>query len=296
VAWHFKDTRPVMTSPLSKPVLVVDGDRHMRTLIASIVKNSGVAEVAPAASLEDAQREIRINTPSAIITEFLLPDRDGLALIEWLRRAPDSPAPEIPALVLTGLTLPDVVVRARNVGAHAIIAKPVSARTLLTKIDFAVNDPRPFVRSVSYIGPCRRVRIIESADRSRRLSDDDDPLFVDDEHFAALAVHVDAVAGSARRLDPKDRVQIRAVRDTARTVGEQARAAADSPLVDAALSLVGYIDACGLSGRLDREVVDVHIGAMINLTSPERRREHRDNDVIAGLHKVVARRLGAAAA
>jgi CheY-like chemotaxis protein len=286
----------MMPSPLSKPVLVVDGDRHMRTLIASIVKNSGVAEVIPAASLEDAQREIRINAPSAIITEFLLPDRDGLALIEWLRRAPDSTAPETPALVLTGLTMPDVVMRARNVGAHAIIAKPVSAQTLLTKIDYAVNDPRPFVRGVSYVGPCRRVRIVQTADRARRLNDDDDPLFIDDDCFAALAVHVDAVADSARRLNPKDRVQIRAVRNCARTVGDEARAAADAPLVDAVRSLVGYIDACGLSGRLDSEVVDIHIGAMVNLTHPERRREQRDHDVIAGLHKVVARRLGAAAA
>jgi CheY-like chemotaxis protein len=285
-----------MTAPLPKPVLVVDGDRHMRTLIASIVKNSGVAEVAPAASLEDAQREIRINAPSAIITEFRLPDSDGLALIEWLRRAPDSPAPETPALVLTGLTLPDVVMRARNVGAHATIAKPVSAHTLLTKIDIAVNAPRPFVRSVTYIGPCRRVRLVETPDRSRRLMDEDDPIFVDDDHCAALAVHVDAVAAHARRLNPADRHQIRAVRDTARTVGMEAHAASDASLVAAARSLVGYIESCGLSGRLDAEVVDIHVGAMMNLTNSERRREQRDQDVVTGLHKVVVRRLGAAAA
>jgi CheY-like chemotaxis protein len=106
-----------MSSALQKPVLVVDGDRHMRTLIASIVKNSGIAEVAPAASLEDARRELRIATPAAIITEYRLPDSDGLSLIAWLRRAPDSPAPQVPALVLTGHSLADVVMRARNAGA-----------------------------------------------------------------------------------------------------------------------------------------------------------------------------------
>jgi hypothetical protein len=138
------------------------------------------------------------------------------------------------------------------------------------------------------------VRIVDAIDRARRLDDDEDALLIDDDHCAALAIHVDSLASRARRLDPTSRSQLRDVRNGARSVAKEAHASFDTPLAEAARSLVGYIEACGLSGRLDSEVVDIHVGAMMNLTNPARRREQRDQDVIAGLHKVVARRSAAA--
>ncbi|MGD2133183.1 MAG: response regulator, partial [Maricaulaceae bacterium] len=229
-----------------QPVLVVDEDAHMRALIASIMKNAGVADVAPASTVEDALREVHIRPPVAVITEANVGGRNGVALIDWLRRAPESPCPKTPALVLTGLASQSIVIRARDAGAHGVVAKPVAPETLIRKLTRAISSPRRFVRSLRYVGPCRRVRIAEGFFGRRLDDDDDDPRLTTLEHCERLAAPVNALANCASALDPTSRSQIIAVRHGARAVADEARAAQDRPLTEAADSLTGFVDACGL--------------------------------------------------
>ena len=264
----------------------------MRVLVASILKNAGVADARLASTIEDALREIQIHPPAAVITDARVGAHSGLKLIEWLRRSSDSPCQTIPALVLTGLSHRSAIVGARDAGAHGVIAKPVAPHTLIEKMTAAATNPRPFVRSLRYVGPCRRIRADDRFMLGRRLDDEeDDPRLTTRAHCESLAVHVDVLAACATPLDPRSRFQVRSIRNGAHQVGEQALAVRDRPLSDTAGSLTGYVDACGLSGLLDGEVVDIHVATMRNLTCPERRRANRDFDVVSGLHKVVARRL-----
>ena len=280
-----------MAQKLVKPLLIVDESAEMRTLFASIVTSTGLADVITAPSIAAAQQAMQSTEPAALLTDFRLRGEDGLMLVEWLRRAPDSPSVETPAIVLTGRAAPDVISRARDAGAHAVVAKPVSMRTLLAKIQDALTDPRPFVRAMSYVGPCRRLRP-EDLTPARRLVDDmrvshlaDDPV------GATLASRVAALATLVRTLSPTSRSQIRALRENAEAIADGAVAIDDPALATAARSLVRYVDGCGLSGRLDTEIADWHAAALRGLAVPGRRRGGQERAVVAGLERIVARRM-----
>jgi DNA-binding response OmpR family regulator len=48
------------------------------------------------------------------------------------------------------------VVTARDAGVNELLVKPLSARALFTRIQTIIERPRPFIRTRSYFGPCRR--------------------------------------------------------------------------------------------------------------------------------------------
>ena len=60
--------------------------------------------------------------------------------------------------MLTGHTHIDHVRQARDAGINEFIAKPVSVKTMMTRLVAVIEHPRPFVRTKSYFGPCRRRR------------------------------------------------------------------------------------------------------------------------------------------
>ena len=60
--------------------------------------------------------------------------------------------------MLTGYTRVDQVRQARDAGVNEFLAKPVSVRAILSRLISVIEHPRPFVRTKSYFGPCRRRR------------------------------------------------------------------------------------------------------------------------------------------
>jgi DNA-binding response OmpR family regulator len=60
--------------------------------------------------------------------------------------------------MLTGYTRVDHVRQARDAGVNEFLAKPVSVKAILSRLISVIEHPRPFVRTKSYFGPCRRRR------------------------------------------------------------------------------------------------------------------------------------------
>ena len=69
-----------------------------------------------------------------------------------------SPNPFVPIIMLTGHTHVDRVLQARDAGVTEFLAKPISINAILSRLVAIVDHPRPFVRTKSYFGPCRRRR------------------------------------------------------------------------------------------------------------------------------------------
>ena len=61
-------------------------------------------------------------------------------------------------VMLTGHTSLERVHQARDAGVNEFLAKPVSSKTILSRLVSVIEHPRPFVRTRSYFGPCRRRR------------------------------------------------------------------------------------------------------------------------------------------
>lgn len=139
-------------------VLVVDDNNHMRTLVARVIVAFGVKAVYEASSGEAAWATL-LNEPCDVaFVDWVLPGMSGLELTEKIRKAPDSPNPYMPVIILTGHTSLDHVYRARDAGVNEFLAKPVSASSLMSRLLAVIEHPRPFVRSAVYFGPCRRRR------------------------------------------------------------------------------------------------------------------------------------------
>jgi response regulator RpfG family c-di-GMP phosphodiesterase len=76
-----------------------------------------------------------------------------------VRNAPDSPNPFIPIIMVSGYSSKECVNAARDAGVTEFLAKPVSSKAILSRLVAVIESPRPFVRTKTYFGPCRRRRI-----------------------------------------------------------------------------------------------------------------------------------------
>ena len=84
-----------------------------------------------------------------------------------------------PVIMITGHSTLRRVSEARDVGVNEFLSKPVTARGVLERIARVVDNPRPFVRSKSYFGPCRRRRAMDDY-RGPERRGMDEVMMVDD--------------------------------------------------------------------------------------------------------------------
>ena len=82
----------------------------------------------------------------------------GLALIDWIRNATDSPDRMIPVIMLTANSEQNYVVEARDIGVTEFLAKPFNVESLYRRLVSVIVRPRAFVNADDYFGPDRRRR------------------------------------------------------------------------------------------------------------------------------------------
>ncbi len=154
-------------------VLVVDDYVHMRKLIATILQAFGVVHIFEADNGERALAVMRDANPDVLILDWVMEGMSGIDLVRMIRSNPQSPNPFLPVIMLTGHTSLDHVNTARDAGVNEFIAKPVAAKTLMQRLAVVIEQPRPFVRTSVYFGPCRRRRTFVDYRGSERRKDGD---------------------------------------------------------------------------------------------------------------------------
>jgi len=153
-------------------VLVVDDSRHMRQLVRLMLRVFGIAQVHEAAHAEVAVGHLR-EVPTDIVIADLFMQPDGLEFVRQLRDADNSPCPMVPVIMMTCHATRGVVSRARDAGVNEFLAKPISAKSLALRMLAVIARPRPFVRTASYFGPCRRRHAEDQPVLGRRSNDRD---------------------------------------------------------------------------------------------------------------------------
>jgi CheY-like chemotaxis protein len=77
--------------------------------------------------------------PDLIVTDFTMPEMDG---IELTRRIKEDPAfAGIPIVMITGNSERDVVLTSLKSGVVDFILKPISRSTLISKLDRLLHSP-----------------------------------------------------------------------------------------------------------------------------------------------------------
>ena len=120
-------------------VLVVDGQRGMRSILRQLLAQIGIEDVLEAKNGEEALEIIdraEHVEPDVIICDLRLDKVDGLELCNMFRRDKDRVTPII---IVTGESDEFLHEVARQVGAVEVLTKPVSAPDLLEQIQTAIG-------------------------------------------------------------------------------------------------------------------------------------------------------------
>ena len=116
---------------MRKRILVVDDDPELVELVCFNLKQAGYT-VGTAADGVEALKKARSLMPDLIILDVMMPELDGFAVCEILRR--DSVTASIPIVMLTALSSELGRMAGLGSGATDFLSKPFSPRLLLERI------------------------------------------------------------------------------------------------------------------------------------------------------------------
>lgn len=166
-------------------ILFVDDSPFIRTLVISGLKMIGVGHVSLEKDGGGAIELIKkikadpmragVQTIDMIISNWDMSPTDGAMLLRWLRRHKDSPDRFMPFLMLTAYTEQHRVEEARNLGAHEVLTKPFTIKSLAEKIALTINRNRQFVHTRDFFGPDRRRQSGNCPGAERRERTDKSP-------------------------------------------------------------------------------------------------------------------------
>lgn len=131
-----QDAQDWVLSPGRQLVLVVDDDQAGADWLSEGLAGQGF-RVVSAKSGKAGQRLAQTELPSLILLDLGLPDMDGLDLCAALNDDPQTC--EIPIIIVSGASEPNVVLRSRRAGCKFFIRKPYDPEALLILIQAALG-------------------------------------------------------------------------------------------------------------------------------------------------------------
>jgi CheY-like chemotaxis protein len=114
-------------------ILVVDDEPDTLQMLAAALSMQK-ANVARAVSTDEALAVLDTFSADILISDIRMPDKDGYALIQAIRRREHRGARRLAAVALTADAGPDDRERARRAGFDLHVAKPVDPQQLVTAL------------------------------------------------------------------------------------------------------------------------------------------------------------------
>jgi CheY-like chemotaxis protein len=112
-------------------ILIVDDEEDAREVVSTIVGDAG-AEVAAAASVQQALDLIDQWKPDVLISDIGMPGEDGYDLIRKVRALPPDQRGQIPAIALTAFARTQDRLKILSAGYQMHVGKPIEPLELIT--------------------------------------------------------------------------------------------------------------------------------------------------------------------
>ena len=120
-------------------VLVVDDQESMRLLTRACLRRLDIESVVEARTGQEAIGELEKQKFDLVISDWIMPDMDGLQLLTYVREQPTLKA--TPFIMTSARQLDDEISIALRAGADKYLVKPFKAEALGGCID-ALVGPR----------------------------------------------------------------------------------------------------------------------------------------------------------
>lgn len=113
-------------------ILIVDDFSTMRRIVRNLLKELGFSNVDEAEDGAVALQKLQQGGFEFVVTDWNMPNLDGLQLLQAIRRAPTLK--HLPVLMITAEAKRENIITAAQAGANGYIVKPFTAATLAEKL------------------------------------------------------------------------------------------------------------------------------------------------------------------
>lgn len=129
--------KPAPNPHYGKRILIIEDTRGEQVLYARTLEKSGY-EVMITSSGAEGLRTASEKPFDLILLDFLLPDGTGAQICQQLKN--NKATKEIPVIILTSKDSPSSVIDSYEAGVSYYLAKPVSAKTLLSQVALTLDE------------------------------------------------------------------------------------------------------------------------------------------------------------
>lgn len=282
-------------------VLVVDNRWYQRRLIADTLRPLGPVLVEHADSTEACVRTLEPFQPNLLIVDWELERGRGLDLVKQIRNGGVGEAfKRLPIVIVAARNKESEVERARNAGVDEFVLRPFSTSTMLGRVVEVRDHRRDWVESGHYVGPCRRRRADPLYEGPlRRLVDTDDKNADEPEVLirkGLVRTYVERLSALLKEFAPGDRECLRALCLTCGQLNVLTSDMKDRLLMSASSSLYNYIRGMSVEVNVDRDVVQAHLDAILQLAELPNYQSELRRTVTQELGVLVTKKLRSAAA
>ena len=125
----------------SKQILIIDDEADIREATQICLEITGQWEVLKASNGPEGIAIAKTATPDAILLDIMMPEMDGLAILQKLQE--HSETRKIPVIILTAKAQSSEQRQFSQLNVSSVIAKPYDPMTLSDQISTALANQRP---------------------------------------------------------------------------------------------------------------------------------------------------------
>lgn len=125
-------------------VAVVDNRPPMLAIMRAMLAAIGIGRIETYESPTEAIDAMVRDVPDLVLAASPMQPIAGPALVRSMRHASAAPLCFVPAMITSTHAKPNLVEEALRAGAHQVLVLPTSASTLYRRLDWLLNDDRPF--------------------------------------------------------------------------------------------------------------------------------------------------------
>ncbi len=126
-------------------ILVVDDEEAIREVVSTMLESKGYHCTA-VSNGRAAQDFVKRATPDLVLSDMIMPEMDGIKLLEWLRQYD----PEIPVIMVTAIHDISTALEAIRRGAYDYILKPFEKDQLYLGVNRALQHRRLVAENRNY--------------------------------------------------------------------------------------------------------------------------------------------------